>query len=450
MYKRFAGVLFPFLAIALVAVGFWGYQENQEKNSILIKAENQYQRAFHDLNFYVDNLQDELGKSIAVNSRDQLAPCMVNIWRIASNAQYSVGQLPLTLMPFNKTEEFLSKISDFSYHVAIRDLMKEPLSQSEWKTLKSLYAHSNEIQTELSTVQTKVLQNNLRWMDVEMEIASEDKKTDNTIVDGFKTVEKQVEGYSEVDWGKTLSNIEDRKKGKYARLKGEKIDENDAKKKINSFLGLGGTGNIRVEKVGKGIDELEYQSYSAYVSKPNSSSKISIDVTEIGGNVIWMLNDRSITKAKLSNEQALKKAQDFLTKHRVENMEAVNYDTYENMNVYQFVYREDDTLIYPDKATVKVAMDNGEVVGFETADYLFNHRTRDVSGSKFSKEEARKFINTNLTITDTTKAIIADDTGEEVLCYEVEGSLDKNVYRIYVDVNTGREVKVEKLKDASI
>ena len=68
MYKRLSAILFPVTAVLLIGALVWGYQENQEKNSILIKAENQYQRAFHDLSYHVDKLHTELGNTLAVNS----------------------------------------------------------------------------------------------------------------------------------------------------------------------------------------------------------------------------------------------------------------------------------------------------------------------------------------------------------------------------------------------
>ena len=101
--------MFAVLILALAGTAYWGYQEHQDKNSVLIKAENSYQRAFHDLNNNISNLEDELGKSIAMNTRDLLAPCMANIWRISYAAQSNVGQLPLTLMPFSKTKDFLAQ-----------------------------------------------------------------------------------------------------------------------------------------------------------------------------------------------------------------------------------------------------------------------------------------------------------------------------------------------------
>ena len=187
------------LALTVVGAGFWGYQEHKEKNAVLLHAENNYQRAFHDLNYQVDLLHDKIGTTFAMNSRKSLSPALVDVWRITSEAQNDVGQLPLTLLPFNKTEEFLSDIGDFSYRTAVRDLEKEPLNDKEYASLKSLYKQAAEIQDELRKVQYMAMKNNLRWMDVEMALASNDENTDNTIIDGFKTVEKKVAGYTEAN-----------------------------------------------------------------------------------------------------------------------------------------------------------------------------------------------------------------------------------------------------------
>ncbi|MFP3416535.1 germination protein YpeB, partial [Bacillus sp. SIMBA_074] len=65
--------------------------------------------------------------------------------------------------------------------------------------LQSLYTQAGDIQDELRKVQYLVLKNNLRWMDVEMALASGKENSDNTIIDGLKTVEKKVSGYGETN-----------------------------------------------------------------------------------------------------------------------------------------------------------------------------------------------------------------------------------------------------------
>src|SRR5690606_13477192 len=176
------------LSLGIAGVSVWGYQEHQEKNEILIQAENTYQRSFHELTYHIDLLHDTIGSSLAMNSKEQLSPQLAEIWRITSLAHNNVGQLPLNLIPFNKTEEFLSKMGDFSYKVAVRDLNKTPLTDEEMDTLQSLYEMSGEIEQELRRVQNMALDNNLRWMDVQLALVNNDENADNTIIDGLKTV----------------------------------------------------------------------------------------------------------------------------------------------------------------------------------------------------------------------------------------------------------------------
>src|SRR5690625_6670119 len=118
-------ILIAVLAIGIAGVGIWGYKEHEEKNALLIHAENNYQRSFHELVYHLDLLHDKIGTSLAMNSKERLSPQFVDIWRLTSEAQSNVGQLPLTLLPFNKTEEILSNIGDFIYRTTVGDLSDE-------------------------------------------------------------------------------------------------------------------------------------------------------------------------------------------------------------------------------------------------------------------------------------------------------------------------------------
>jgi len=444
MYKGFTGILIPVLVIALVGAGFWGYQENQEKNSILIKAENQYQRAFHDLNFHIDTLQDELGKSLAVNSRKQLSPSLANVWRLSYTAQSDVGELPLTLMPFNKTEEFLAKVGDFSYRIAIRDLNKEPLNDKEYQTLETLYKNANEIQKELHNVQTKVIDKQLRWMDVEIALAQEEKNMDNTIIDGFKTIDKKVEQFPEMDWGPGINSLEKKKSEKGKNLQGELITAEDAKRKVASFLNLSTKDNIKIDKLGKGSD------YEAFSVEVEGKDKVYLDVTKAGGHVVWMLKTREIKEKKLSMEQALAKAKSFLVNHKYPKMTAINLDEYDNTFIFTFAHQQDNVIIYPDVVSVKVALDNGEVIGYQSTDYIFNHKARQISKPIISQDIAKTKANPKLKITSIKQALIENLDGNEVLTYEITGDLNNNTYRIYVNALNGDEEEVQKLEKKDI
>src|SRR5699024_8221998 len=185
-------ILIAVLSIGIVGLGYWGYKEHEEKNALLIHAENNYQRSFHELSYHMDLLHDKIGTSLAMNSGARLSPQFVDIWRLTSEALTNVGQLPLTLLPFNKTEEFLSQIGDFTYRTAIRNLDDDPLTDDEIETLEKYYSQAEEIKDELRQVQHATLSDDLRWMDVELALATQEEQVDNTIIDGFQTVEKKV------------------------------------------------------------------------------------------------------------------------------------------------------------------------------------------------------------------------------------------------------------------
>ena len=158
----------------------------------MINAENQYQRAFHDLSYNMDRIHAELGNTLAVSSTSPRDAPEGTDERMALDQRGAERDQPAAAnaASFNKTEEFLSRISNFAYKTGVRDLTKEPLSENEVKTLKSLYANSGEITKDLQHVQNKVIANSLRWMDVETALAT-NKVEDNSIIDGFKTVDKK-------------------------------------------------------------------------------------------------------------------------------------------------------------------------------------------------------------------------------------------------------------------
>ncbi|TYP77789.1 germination protein YpeB [Paenibacillus methanolicus] len=442
MYHRLSAVLFPVMTLMFIGSIYWGYQEHQEKNSILIKAENQYQRAFHDLSYHVEQLHKELGSTLAVNSTSQAyqRKGLVNVWRLTSQAQNEINQLPLTLLPFNTTEEFLSKIANFAYKASVRDLAKQPLSEDEYKTLKTLYKNSDEIAGNLLNVQSKVLANNLRWMDVESALATEKSAQDNTIIDGFKTVDKKVSEYPEINWGPSVASMY--QKRSVQMLGGKKMTAEEIKKLAAEFASIKDPSVIRVVENGKGT---EYESFSVSAPIAGSDRMIQMDFTKQGGQLVWYMNPKDVAASKLTVDKAEKNATQFLNAHGYKGMKLTNYDEYNNVVAFTAVGSQQGVLIYPEKLIVKVALDDGEVTGLQANDYVYEHHKRKIAKPKLSSAEARKALNPGFKRTNEGLAIIMNDLGKEVLCYEFSGKINGGKYRIYINADNGTEESIEQL-----
>jgi len=442
MYRRLAGVLFPVLAVLAIGLGIWGYQEHRDKNSILLKAENQYQSAFHNLNDHIDTLNQELGKALVTNSYKQLASRLATVWRLAYAAQSDLGQLPLALVPFSNTEEFLSNIGEFSYRVALRDLEREPLTEKERQTLKALYQHSEQIKKELNGVQSKIIDHQLRWMDVENALAMEKSPRDNTIIDGFQTIDETVKQFSEVDWG-SVKTVSERRIHRYNQLPGKTVNEQEVEKIVRKFIGQP-LKEIEMSQTG---DDLAYAVYSVRAKPEGSEDSIYLDVTKKGGHVLWMVNERPIGKRSVSEEEALQIAIDFLSKRGFKRMSLVNVQPYDNTRIFLFVPIQDGVRLMTDTVSVKVALDRGEVTGFQAEEYVNHHRTRTLAKPKLSEAQAREKVNADLETPNGELALVEDENGEERLAYEFQAEQNGHTYRIYIDAFTGEEVLIESIKN---
>jgi len=434
-------ILVTILTIGIAATAFWGYQEHQDKNDILMQAENTYQRAFHELSYHVDLLHDKIGASLAMNSDDRLSPQMVEIWRLTSEAQSNVGQLPLALLPFNKTEEFLSNIGNFTYRTAVRDLTEDPLSDKETSTLENLYKQSAEIKDELRNVQSMALKNNLRWMDVQLALATQDEQEDNTIINGFKTVEKKVEGYSESSDGIALMN-QPTQDHAYEFLTGKKWGEKEAQQLGEDLFHVNKDekNNITIDKSGDGADTPVYS-----LTYRNGDKSAYMDLTEQGGHPITLLVDRPVEDQELSLNEGLNQAEKYLKQFDYDGMEVFESSQYDHIGVYSFVYNEDDIRVYSDSIEVKVALDNGDILGFTAHNYLMNHRERDIDQPELTEADAEDKVSESVDIQETHLAIIDNDLGEEVLTYEFLGTRGQETYRIFINAENGTEEKVERL-----
>ncbi len=431
-------IIIGVLTIGIIGVGYWGYKEYEEKNALLIHAENSYQRSFHELSYYMDLLHDKIGTSLAMNTSDRLSPQFVDIWRLTSQASNNVGQLPLSLVPIHDTQEFLSKIGDFTYKTSIRNLDDDPLSEDEIEKLQHLYEQAADVKDDLREMQHTALTNNLRWMDVELALATGDDEKDDVIIDGFRTVDKNLGEFSETDIGNDMFQ-ETSQKNQYKDIEGKRHNEEDIRTFSKKLFDIDDDKNIRIVKDGEGAD------VPTYTVTYEDGKEVYMDITEQGARPISILVNREINESKKSLNDGLLLAEDYLQQFEYDNITATQSQQYDGIGVYAFMYEQDGVRIYPDSIMVKVALDNGDIIGFNAREYLMNHHDRTIPDAELTIEEAREHVNSEVTIQEENLAIIENNINEEVLTYEFLGTMEDETYRIFINAENGIEEKVEKL-----
>ncbi|GAK12904.1 LOW QUALITY PROTEIN: spore germination protein YpeB [Geomicrobium sp. JCM 19039] len=441
----FRAITIAVLAVALLGTGIFAYQEHQEKEALAISHENNYQRAFHQLSYHMDQLEDELGASLATNGSSHFTGSLAEVWRISSLAHNEMGELPLD-DSVNETGEYLANVAEFTYETAIRDRNDEPLTDEEYEKLEHFYEQAGEMKHDLRTVQAQALSNDIRWSDVEDDLINEREPAEGTMVHSLKTIDNKAKGFSENNWNDDSQFEKDVNKRLVKTLKGkQEVSEEDAKDRARAFLGLPENTDANVEPLGEGVP---YEGYQITIEDPDGERNYMIDMTKKGGLPLWMMQSRTITEPKISLNEASEIAKEFLEDNGIENVQLVDGKQYDTMGVFEFVPLADDVRLYPDGLLLEVALDDGDVIGFKGSNYFANHRERHDLSPDLTLEEALDEIHPNVQSREEHLAVIENQSGEEVLVYEIYGTMNNDTYRVYINANNGFEEDVKRMQAA--
>src|SRR5690625_5397065 len=129
---------------------------------------------------------------------------------------------------------------------------------------------------------------------------------DNTIIDCFETVEKQVKGYSESNVDSTILGAS-RKDHEFKHLRGKKINKKQAIEKGQDLFNIKDKQDLTATKSGEGADVSLFS-----VSYNNGDKNAYLDVTEKGGHPLTLLVDRPINDRIISLHDGLTKAEEYV------------------------------------------------------------------------------------------------------------------------------------------
>lgn len=112
---------------------------------------------------------------------------------------------------------------------------------------------------------------------------------------------------------------------------------------------------------------------------------------------------------------------------------------------FNFVPVQDEVYLYPDIVKVKVALDNGDIIGFDATAYYMNHTERKLEKPKLTEKEAEQKVNKNLKIEGRKLTLIPLESGKEVLAYEFKGTYKGDTFYVYINALNGNEEKILKV-----
>ena len=397
-------------------------------------SENSYNMAFYELVDYVENVETYLAKSVISSTPEHGAETLTNLWREANLAQSYLSRLPIESQELENTEKFLNQVSDYSYSLSRKNIYNEKLSEDDLKNLKELHTYSVELENTLNQLSEDLNSGRFEWGELTKKgTVAFAQQVDNISKESFSNMEENFHEYSGLIYDGAFSEhlTSNEKKG----LTGEDIEEDAAKQKVEEFIGK------------NNIKEIQNLGYSENATIPvydfsltnNNDETTNISISKKGGHIVSMNSNRDVKAETISQEEANIKGKEFLESKGFTNMKETYYLKQDGIVTINYAYNQEGVVAYPDLIKVKIALDNGEVLGIETSGYLNNHTIRDLNKVKITKEQAKKDLNKDLEIASEGMAIIPTEWKTEILCYEFKGKVDEKEFLVYINAENGRE-----------
>ena len=426
------------LTIALVgALAYYAYQETRK---YITATENKYNMSFFELVDYVQNVETYLAKALISTSPEHGAETLTNVWREASIAQSCLAQLPISSNELENTSKFLNQVSDYSYSLSRKNIDGESLTQDDLNNLKQLHTYSIELENTLNQLSVDLNAGRIKWGELTNKGTNAFATQVSSITsDSFSSLEENFHEYAGLIYDGAFSDhiTSTEKKG----LTGEDIDENQAKQLVEKFYG---TDKIE-EIISNGYSEnSEIPCYDFNVKMKDSDNIASISISKKGGHVIFANYNKEVNTETISQEDADRIGKEFLENHGYTNMKETYYLKQSGIVTINYAYFQttesgETIVMYPDLIKLKVALDDGSVLGIETTGYLNSHSERSIPDNLISKEKAKENLNKDLQIQSENLAIIPTEWKTEVLCWEFKGTVDDNEFLVYINAETGEE-----------
>jgi len=432
--------MYSIVIVVIAAVAIWGLYQYKHAADLRQKLDNQYNRAFYDMIGYVNNVETLLLKSLITSTPERTSAILQEAWRQANFAQAYLGQLPVAQDVLANTSKFLTQVGDYAYSLSNNTMSGRNLSDEEYETLQNLHGFAASLGNSLNELQDQINAGRIKWGELEQKgTAVFQKASANVTAQQFENIDKTFQEYPRLIYDGPFSDhlVTAQPKG----ITGDMLTVEEAKEKVIEFFGRDKVESV--ENTGKNDTEpIKTYSFTVKFKNAPDDQTASIDVTQKGGHPFWMIYNRPVNEKKIGIDEAKALGKEFLASRGFPNMVDTYYLSEDNTATINYAYKQEDVVIYPDLIKLKIALDTGEVIGFEGKGYLFSHTERNIPEPAITMEQARAMISKRVDILSAGLAIIPTDYKTELFTYEFKGRYNNQDFLVYINALTGKEENV--------
>ncbi len=418
--------------VSSVAVVFLMYhfsvqsQNNRLENALAVQYSNQLTSASEKLT----KLTESVDQTMLFTDKEALEQPLEDVWRISSDIRTSISSLPISSETSTVWMNYLNRLGNGAAQVKngevpIEEWQKNMVSTREnLQALSDQWAFTNKDGGNKDYIVTAFVQNKL------------DKNGEKN----WKSLGNSVKAYTESDFPMTASETDQQKKKDLQHIKDSEITEDEAKEQFVKLFPEFKDAKIHI------TESSQDAPYPFYHIEFHEGIRIGYaDLTKKGGHILSFLLERPFEKTTITVQQMKDKSAEYMKTLGFTDTEMVEYR--ENSVAWHLSFaRKDennDALIYADGIQLKIAKDNGELLGLNAMEYI--------QKEKIGKQEIVPLDNvglfsSNFYIEEERLAYVENKQLEQRLAYQVLAKNDSiGTYKIYIDTENHEILHADKL-----
>ncbi len=419
------------MALLVVAVTVFSY-EAKVSADYKTRLDAQYARAFDDLTEYVSTIETSLYKCAAVTEAKSVVRLANDIYAKAAAASTCLGQLPLSDAHLENTAKFLAQVGDFTHMLALGYMDTPVISEEARRTMVDLSKYAASLTGGLYDMQQKIYSGALQF-------GTPYGQNKDGIASSMEELESQFQDYPSLIYdGPFSDHLEDREPLFLQNV--TDISMESARARLAEF-----TAPENLEDVTDNGESGGHIPTYMFTARPKDAPRdraITFQLAKRGGMLLEMLDNRAVQEQKMDIEEAKRLAKEYLDKIGIHSMRDSYFEIRDNIATINFAFYENEILYYPDLAKVRVALDNGEILGMEAGGYTANHTVRQLPPVRITAEDAQKRLSPALSVEGVQLAVIPRETQDEALCYEFKCKMEAHTFLVYINAETGKEEDV--------
>lgn len=388
-----------------------------------------YERNLYELTDNINNIESNLSKlKVSTDSKVQ-EKYLANIVALSNSAQNNIATLPIEHNAINNTITFINQVSGFCL-ILQEDLASgKSISLDDFDQIAELHKSSQNIKYELNRL-TVLVSTDYSIVD---NVKDPNKGTSN-FNNEFSGLNNEIVEYPQLIYDGPFSDSVTNKTIK--GLSENEINKEEALNRVKDWF-----KGYTVEENGETDGDFATFNFKLTKNEQNYYAQI----TKRDGILLQFSGSYETAEGKKSEDECKTIAETFAKNIGFKDIKAV-WSTISQGFVYiNLATVQNDVVIYPDMIKVKVAQDNGEVVGWEARSWAYNHTNRTDLSPTIDEIKARQALTSDMDVRMTRLAIIPNDYVGETLTYEFMCISEGSTYYVYINAKTGQQANILKV-----